>query len=540
MGNEEELLRSAALQNAKDILLAQEKAEQALLRTKEALERKTEELAHTLEMMRATLEATTDGILVIDEAGKVSSFNKRFLEIWSLTPEMMAGMEIGSLQDLVSKQLLKPLVKGREAPDASVPARFDLLELSDGRVFERLSQVRRVQNREVGQVWSFRDVTERRRTEETQSRLAAVVESSDDAIVTKTLDGTITTWNMGAQRLFGYTAEEIIGRPVWVLIPPNLQDEEPRIIERLQRGERIEHYETVRRRKDGTTFNVSLTVSPLKDSHGKVIGASKIARDITERKQVEEVLRREAQTADERREELERLVDERTASLREAVAQMEEFSYSVSHDLRAPLRAMQAYAGALLEDYGTKLDAEGQEYLQRIVRAGLRMDRLTQDVLTYSKIPRTALLMERVSLDKVLAEIIQQYVQDTRQAELRVETPLLDVTAHESLLAQAISNLVDNAAKFSEPGKRPHIRIWTEAQGNQVRLWVEDDGIGIKPEHQGRIWGMFERVHPQNQYEGTGIGLAIVRKAVERMDGTLGLVSDGMTGSKFWIQLAGA
>jgi PAS domain S-box-containing protein len=240
-------------------------------------------------------------------------------------------------------------------------------------------------------------------------------------------------------------------------------------------------------------------------------------------------------------EKLERLVGERTASLREAVTQMEEFSYSVSHDLRAPLRAMQGYAAALLEDYrGKVIDAEGEEYLQRIVSAGQRMDRLTRDVLVYSRIPRTSLQLQAVALDKLVSDIVQQYRQEkTNPAEIIIQTPLLPVIGNESFLAQAISNLVDNAVKFMPPGRIARVKVSTEPHQDKVRFWVEDNGIGIMPEHQKRIWGMFERVHPQTKYDGTGIGLAIVRKTIERMNGTMGVESDGTTGSRFWIQLPG-
>jgi signal transduction histidine kinase len=290
--------------------------------------------------------------------------------------------------------------------------------------------------------------------------------------------------------------------------------------------------------KGGRKVDISLTVSPVKDRSGKVIGASKIVRDITEEKRNKEALR---ETEARFRTELERLVAERTASLQEAVSQMEEFSYSVSHDLRAPLRAMQGYASALLEDYrGKAIDAEAEEYLQRIVNAGLRMDRLTRDVLVYSRIPRANSQLQGVALDKLVSDIVQQYRQEkSNPADIAIEAPLLPVMGNESFLAQAISNLVDNAVKFTPADRVPHVRVWTESNQGKVRLWVEDNGIGILPEHQKRIWGMFERVHPQTKFEGTGIGLAIVRKTIERMNGTVGVISDGIAGSKFWIQLPG-
>jgi len=238
---------------------------------------------------------------------------------------------------------------------------------------------------------------------------------------------------------------------------------------------------------------------------------------------------------------LERLVDERTASLREAIAQMEEFSYSVSHDLRAPVRAMQGYARAVLEDHGAQLDDSGRDYLERIVRSGARMDRLIQDILIYSRLSRREIQLQPVSLSKLLREILLQYPQmQAPQAEIELVEPLHDVLAHEPSLSQAVSNLLSNAVKFVLPGQTARVRLAAERRGEWVRFWVEDNGIGIRPEYQHRLFGMFERIHPERKYEGTGIGLAIVRKAVERMGGRVGVVSDGTTGSRFWLELPGA
>jgi PAS domain S-box-containing protein len=516
--------------------------------------------------------------------------------------------------------------------------------------------------------------------------LAAIVESSEDAIISKDLNGIITSWNNGAERIFGYKPEEIVGHSVLKLIPPDRQHEEPGILARLRNGLRTDHYETVRRHKDGNDIHVSLTVSPVRDDTGKIVGASKIARDITERKRIElqqqvlyeltstvnravalpeiyesaidaicrcqsaqraaillydaegtmrfrawrdlsdeyrraveghypwkredsapqpvcisdvshaelsvqlkEIVAREGIRAmaflpityegrllgkcmfyydkphpftpeelrpaqmivnqvafgiERRRsgENLERMVNERTASLREAIAQMEEFSYSVSHDLRAPVRAMQCYAEVLMEDYGAKLDDHAKKYLERIIHGGLRMDRLIQDILTYSRLSRREIQLRPISLDKLTREIVGQYLDlgSSMQAEISVEGKLLNVIGHEASLSQAISNLINNAIKFVPPGATPKVRIWSEQRNGEVRILIEDNGIGIKPEYQHRLFSVFERVHPEKNYEGTGIGLAIVRKAAERMGGKVGLESDGVSGSRFWIQLPAA
>jgi PAS domain S-box-containing protein len=221
-----------------------------------------------------------------------------------------------------------------------------------------------------------------------QRYFEAIVQSSDDAILSKDLNGIIRSWNAAAEKIFGYTAEETVGKSVTMLIPAGHSNEEPDILSRIRRGEKIDHYETVRQRKDGSLVNISLTVSPIKDDKGKVIGASKIARDITQQKRTEEAVQAARQELALLNQELEARVKQRTKSLNLVVEQMEEFSYSVSHDLRTPARAMRAYAEALRDDYGSKLDDRAHEFLRRIVRGASRMDKLILDLLTYSRVAR--------------------------------------------------------------------------------------------------------------------------------------------------------
>jgi PAS domain S-box-containing protein len=602
--------------------------------------------------------------------GHTDYYNQRWFDYVGTTPEQMEELSWTQFVHPDDLSKTEKMWKHSLQSGFNYEVEFRLLRAAD-RVYRwhlvRAFPMRNEKGQIVEWVGTCTDVDDQRQLNEklseaavALSRIAAVVEFSDDAIISKSLEGIILSWNDGAQRLFGYTAEEIVGHSILELIPLDLQQEEPGIISRLKKGERIEHYESVRLAKGGRPVDISLTVSPIKDAGGKVIAASTIARDITEEKKRQEVLRESElrfrnmadaapmliwesgtdklcnyfnqtwlkfvgqtlaheegngwaegvhpddrercltiyvssfdarvpfeieyrlrhhsgeyrwildrgaprfspngiflgyigacvditesvqakQSSAERRAELERLVSERTSSLQEVVSQMEEFSYSVSHDLRAPLRAMQGYAAALLEDYqGKVIDKEGQEYLQRIVTAGYRMDRLTRDVLVYSKIPRTEIDLHPVALDQLVTEIVQQNLSaKTKDAHAEVERPLLAVMGNDAFLSQCISNLVDNAAKFAAKDRPLKIQIRTERDEGQVRLWVEDNGIGILPEHHARVWGMFERVHPQHMYEGTGIGLAIVRKTIERMNGTMGLVSDGATGSKFWIQLPG-
>ncbi|HEY9805146.1 MAG TPA: ATP-binding protein, partial [Candidatus Obscuribacterales bacterium] len=237
--------------------------------------------------------------------------------------------------------------------------------------------------------------------------------------------------------------------------------------------------------------------------------------------------------------ELEQRVLERTAQLQAANTELEAFGYSVSHDLRAPLRAMQGFTQALMEDYAEALDPVGQDYARRISNAAQRMDVLIEDLLTYSRLSRAELQLQPIDLNSLVAEVLTQLELEIgqRQAKITVVTPLLPVLGHRVTLVQVITNLVINALKFVKAGVSPQIKIWTESQADQVRLYIQDNGIGIAPEHQERIFRVFERLHGVEAYPGTGIGLAIVRKGVERMGGQVGVESAPAQGSQFWLEL---
>ena len=236
---------------------------------------------------------------------------------------------------------------------------------------------------------------------------------------------------------------------------------------------------------------------------------------------------------------LEDRVEQRTRDLKEATDEMEAFSYSVSHDLRAPLRAVQGFADAVLEDYGKQLDETANGYLREIERGGSRMTQLIDDLLAYSRLSRTSLELRPVSVASVLSAAREQLTGILCPSEFEIPEHLA-VFAHRQTLVQAISNLLTNACKFVRPDTALRIHVWAEERGACVRIWVEDNGIGIAPEHQERIFRVFERLHGQETFPGTGIGLAIVKRAAERMNGAVGVDSDLNVGSRFWIELAKA
>lgn len=270
-----------------------------------------------------------------------------------------------------------------------------------------------------------------------------------------------------------------------------------------------------------------------KDGPARLVG---IAADITDRKLAEQALMESNKT-------LEAEVSERTISLAESNAQLDAFAYTVSHDLRAPLRAMEGFARILQEDHGADLGEEGNHYATRIVGAAKRMEGLIDDLLAFSRVQRSDVTMTWTDPARAIRNAITELRAagfDETALTLKVAPSFPAIKADRTILAQVIGNLVLNAAKFKAPDRSAHVTIRAERRAERVRIWVEDNGIGIAPEHQARIFNVFERLHGQETYPGTGVGLAIVKAGVERMGGTCGVEADLDVGSRFWIELEAA
>lgn len=260
---------------------------------------------------------------------------------------------------------------------------------------------------------------------------------------------------------------------------------------------------------------------------------------LIERARTEQALRQAQAALQHHAQELERTVDERTANLRDTVAELEAFSYSIAHDMRAPLRSMSGYASLLVSEHSNQLDDEARDFLRRIRTSAERLDRLIQDVLNYSKVVRGDLPISTVDSGKLIGDIVQTYPNlHPSAADIVIQEPLPQVQANAAALTQVVSNLLGNAVKFVSPGVRPRVVVRAENGKGKVRFWFEDNGIGIPDTARGRIFNIFERVQKPGEYEGTGIGLAIVRKAVERMGGAVGFESSVGEGSRFWVELS--
>jgi PAS domain S-box-containing protein len=285
-------------------------------------------------------------------------------------------------------------------------------------------------------------------------------------------------------------------------------------------------------RSDGSLRWIRDRGWPVHDEDGRFEYVVGIAEDVTERREQQDALA--TLNAD-----LERRVADRTTALVEVNRELDAFAYSISHDLRAPLRAMQGYADALIEDYGPNLGEEGTRYTHRIAAAARRMEDLIQDILGYSRLAKDEISVRTESLTVILDQVLVDLEPTIGAvgASVQVQAPLPQVRASRSILRQVLVNLITNGVKFVEPGQKPVLLIYAERHPQRVRLWVQDNGIGIAPEHQKRVFDPFQRLHGAETYPGTGIGLAIVRRAMIRMGGSCGVASEAGQGSRFWIEL---
>jgi PAS domain S-box-containing protein len=516
------------------------------------------------------------------------------------------------------------------------------------------------------------------------SLLAAVVDSSDDAIISKDLNGTITSWNRGAEMVFGYSASEAIGKPMLMLIPPERVDEESHILGCIRRGEGVDHFETVRVRKDGRTIDISATISPIKDSSGAIVGASKIARDITGRKQTEarlagqtEELSRQAEelmrsqraletqtlmlqsvldsmaeglvAADETgkfilwnpaatrivglgaanvppgewnkhygvylpdtitplpneqnpllraihgevstaeiflrnpeleegvwieisggplkgkdgatrggvvafrdvtkrktdeqeirklNEELEERVAQRTAQLAAANQELEAFTYSVSHDLRAPLRHIGGFSKILIEDFGAGMDPEARQHLERIADGVRRMGLLVDELLNLARVGRHALHLQLTELNSVIEEVVSLLQPETQGRAVSWKIAQLPLAECDPILIkQVFQNLIANALKFTRTRAQALIEISCRQRDGQMVIAVRDNGVGFNMKFSDKLFGVFQRLHRAEDFEGTGIGLATVHRIVHKHGGRVWADAEVDKGATFYFTL---
>jgi len=465
---------------------------------------------------RLLIEQMNEGAATLSLEGRILYGNRRLGEMVKAPLGRVIGSSLASLLDGEDRETFgRLLVAGqcervqgdlhlRAVDGTSIPVLVSLTALR----FEGFSGISAI----------FTDLSIRKQAEEAATLLASIVQSSEDAIYSKSLDNTILSWNPGAESMFGYAAGEVIGQSISRLLAEGVVDEWPVMVEKIKRGERIEHHETVIRRKDGRLLNVSVSISPLVDSAGKVMGAAGIARDITERKRAAALLKRHAE------------------ELARSNAELEQFAYVASHDLQEPLRMVASFLELLAERYKGRLDERADKYINYAVDGAARMKTLIDGLLRYSRVTTQARRLEemgaRAALDEATANL-GRAIEENGAVVTHDDLPT--VLADPTQFVQLFQNLIGNALKFCDGTPRVHVAA--ERTGDEWVFSVRDNGIGIAPEYRERIFQIFQRLHGRDKYPGTGMGLAICKRVVERHGGRIWVESRPGQGSTFLFTL---
>jgi PAS domain S-box-containing protein len=481
--------------------------------------------------LAAIVESSDDAIISKGLDGIIRSWNRAAEALFGYTAEEAIGKSVLMLIPENRKEE-ENIIMGRIVAGQRMDHFETVRVRKDGTLLEvsiTVSPIVDASGRIAGASKIARDIGLRKRADEANRRLASIVESSDDAIISKNLDGIIQSWNGGAKALFGYEAEEVIGRSVSILIPPSHGDEEPNILARIRRGERIDHYETVRVRKDGSFVDVSLTVSPIKDARGRVVGASKIVRDIGERKKGQ------------------RALAEAHESVIRASRAKDEFLAALSHELRTPLNPVLLLASSGAEDLDFSERARNDF---SIIRKNVELEgRLIDDLLDITRITRgkMPLILAPLNVHAVLDDAVAVMRDDIAQKKLTLVVSmhaLHPIVSGDAIrLQQIFWNVLKNAVKFTPENGKITVTTRDNSDRGMITVMVSDTGIGISADERDRVFDAFSQgehasASGSHRFGGLGLGLTITRMLMEMHKGAIRAESEGRDlGATFVMEL---
>lgn len=518
--------------------LEQKVTERTIELKNEIAERKkaAKTLSEREQLFRAVFQDTSVGIALVDKDGRPFETNPALQQLLGYTNEAFQNLTFADFthpDDLETDLALYGELVGGKRNHYKIEKRYYTKE---GKLIWGLlsvSLVRTPTGEPLFAVGLVEDITEAKEASEQIQRLATVVRDSNDAITLQDFDGKILAWNKGAEKIYGWPEAEALKMNINQIAPAKTQAERSAFTKTLLGGDPLVSFETQRNTKDGQQVDIWLTATIQKDAHGKPSAIATTERDITKYKQVEKEIRTLNQ-------ELEQRVSERTAELETANKELQAFSYSISHDLRAPLRAIDGFSDILIEEYLSQLPQDAQRYLGLIQENAVQMGQLIDDLLTFSRLSRQPLQTEPVDPANLVRNVLEDLhpLQKDRQIEVTVKD-LPTCQADPALLRQVFTNLLSNALKYTRPRDVAKIEVGSQTEDGRTVYAIKDNGTGFDMRYAEKLFGVFQRLHRAEEFEGTGVGLAIVQRIIHRHGGRIWAEAEVDQGAQFYFTIKG-